>query len=138
MVNKLVAAAETDTAAEADGAWFEYNPRGDTPFRVKLARSGTSNSAFTQAMEKRVRPFRVGVRDNNAKIPPEVERKINAEVFANHVVKDWNEEDVGAPFSVDACIEAFKAAPDFLAWVMGASSTADSFRKQIIEENAGN
>ena len=138
MVNKLVAAAETDTAAEADGAWFEYNPRGDTPFRVKLARAGAANAAFTAAMEKRIRPFRVGVRNSDAKIPPEIARKIDVEVYANHVVKDWNAEDVGVPFSVDACIEAFKAAPDFLAWVMASSTNADSFRRQMIEDNAGN
>lgn len=138
MVNKLVAAAETDTAAEIEGAWFEYNPRGDQPFRVKLARTGSVNPEFTKLMEQRVRPFRAGVRDGNASIPPAMERKINAEVYARTVVKDWNAEDVGEPFTVDACIDVFTKAPDFLMWVMGASSSADSFRKRQIEENAGN
>lgn len=136
MVNKLVAAAETDPAAEA-GAWFEFNPAG-TPFRVKLARVGPNNQAFTKELEQRVRPYRQGVRDNNAVIPPDVERKINAELYAKHVVLDWDAEAVGEPYSVDACVKAFLQAPDFLAWAMGAASNAESFRKRNIEANAGN
>lgn len=139
MRNKLTAAAETDTAAETEGAWFEYSPRGDEVFRVKMARAGNNNADFGREMEKRVRPFRAGVRDaKSAVIPPHIERKINAEVYARTVVKDWNADDVGEPFSIEACIQIFMDAPDFLAWVMNASSSADSFRKQVIAENAGN
>ncbi len=137
MVNKLVAAAETDTAAENDGAWFEFTASGST-FRIKLARAGLGRGAFQRDMQKRTAPYRTGVRDNSTVIPDSVLRKINADLYATHILKDWNEDDVGTPFSVDAARSALEQSSEFLEWCINTAASAENFRKITIENNAGN
>lgn len=138
MVNKLVAAAAVDPAAEKDGAWFEYTKGGQT-FRVRIAKSGTSNAEFMKTQARLLKPWRAGAKGGNApEIPPEADRQIMRQIYAQTVVKDWEAEDFGETFTPDRCIETFRLLDDFLTWVVNISAEQDNFRKAEIEEAQGN
>ncbi len=138
MVNKLVAAAGVDPAAEKNGAWFEYVAGGDT-FRVKLARAGTGNADFMKLQNKLLRPWRAGARGGQAPdIPHETDRKIQRELYGTIIVVDWNAEDFGEAFSKEAVIRTFEGFNDFLDWVITISNQQESFRKASLEEARGN
>lgn len=140
MVNKLIAAAATDAAAEAEGAMFEFCPDGVSRFRIKLARSGTGNPAFVKMQTDMLRPYRLAMRpgSSNLNIPHEKDREIQRVLHAKTIVKGWNEEDVGVPFSVETCIEMMKESNDFLDWVITTSANSENFRKIALDDTAGN
>lgn len=140
MFNKLVAAAATDAAAEAEGTWFEFCPDGVSRFRIKLARSGTGNPAFVKMQTDMLRPYRLAMRPGSTQlnIPHEKDREIQRVLHAKTIVKDWDALDIGMPFSVEACIETMKESNDFLDWVITTAAASDNFRKVQIEESAGN
>jgi hypothetical protein len=138
MVNKLVAAAGLDPAAEKDGAWFEYSAGGSI-FRVKLARAGTGNAEFMKLQNKLLRPWRAGARGGQAPdIPHEADRKIQRELYGTVIAVDWDADDFGEPFSKEAIIRTFVAMNDFLDWVITISNQQESFRKAELEEAQGN
>jgi hypothetical protein len=139
MVNKLVAAAATDAAAEGSGAWFEYSASGQT-FKVKLARaSGSVNPEFGKLQNELLKPYRFKHRGAGPlDIPPEKDREMSRELYSRTVVKDWNVEDVGVEFSPEAVASVMVQAPDFQDWVVNTSANADNFRKADIEAIAGN
>lgn len=138
MVSKLEAAAATDAAAEAQGTWFEYTASGER-FRVKLARAGSTNEPFAKMQSDLLKPYRLKHRGTGPlDIPPAKDREMSRELYSKTVVKDWNEEDVGVPFSVEACADIFLKAPDFQDWVVNTAASADNFRKADIEARAGN
>lgn len=138
MVNKLVAAAAVDPAAEKEGTWFEYIKNGQT-FRVKLARSGTSNPEYMKLQARLLKPWRAGAKGGQApEIPPEADRQIMRQLYAETVVRDWEFKDFDEPFSVANCVATFKMLDDFLTWAVNISDSQDNFRKVEIEEAAGN
>lgn len=138
MVNKLVAAAAPDAAAEKNGAWFEYVVDG-TPFRVKLARAGTGNPEFMKLQNKLLKPWRAGARAGQAPdIPHEADRKIQRELYGTTIISDWDAEDFGEPFSKEAAMRTFEALNDFLDWVITTANQQENFRKAELEAAAGN
>lgn len=138
MVNKLEAAAATDTAAEVDGAWFEYTASGSV-FRIKLARAGTVNEPFAKLQNDLLKPWRLRHRGTGPlEIPPKDDREMARKLYSQTVVKDWNVDDVGVPFSVEAVADLFIKAPDFQDWVVNTAQSADNFRRADIEARAGN
>lgn len=71
----------TDKALEKSGIWINY---GDVKFLI--ARAGGANIAYADALKAKIRPVRHQVERDL--LPPEEDLRINAEVYAQAVIKE--------------------------------------------------
>lgn len=136
-MNKLAAVAKADPTLEADGIAREYCPDGETVFRVVLARAGGSNNAYHRALEESTRSFR-GSGVDLAQIDFTRQRNIMAKVVAKTVLKGWNEDDFGVPFSVENAEAMFLEVPDFLDFCVAEANKAHLYRAAAVKAVSGN
>ena len=53
---------KTNENLETDGIWLEYGQTADgKPIRIKIARAGGHNVAFSKALEKATRPYKKAI-----------------------------------------------------------------------------
>lgn len=136
-MNKLVAAAASDPAAEVEGVWREFSIDGVNIFRVKLRRAGPSNPQFAKLGEELMRKYRLSGTDVND-IDPLKQRELARELYAKTVVADWNADDFGVPYTADECAKTMEASTDFQDWVVNQSNRAAEYRKKAVEAAGGN
>lgn len=137
MANKLVAAPQTDPTAEAEGVWDVYTNAEGNEFRVKLARAGTNNPDFLKLSNDVMKPYqRIGKVSTD--LPYPIQRQMSRKLYAGSVVKDWNEDDFGVPFSIPECVKTMELANDFLDWVVERSQNASRYMKSVTEDASGN
>ncbi len=132
---------KTDEHLETDGIWLEYgqNEKGE-PIRIKIARAGGHNSAFSKALEKATRPYRkaiqTGLLDNKTA------DKLYKEVFADTVVLDWInvEGPDGKPmeFKRENVLKLFEDLPDLFADLREQANNVALFREEVREADLGN
>ena len=109
---------KTDENLETDGTWLEYgqNEKGE-PIRIKIARAGGHNSAFSKALEKATRPYRKAIQ--TGMLDNKTADKLYKEVFADTVVLDWInvEGPDGKPmeFKRENVLKLFEDLPDLFA-----------------------
>lgn len=118
----------TNASLETDGIWIDYGEYG----KFKIARAGGKNQAFTNRMEREMRPYRAGIRMGT--IDDGVIENISRRVFAETVVLDWEIADydesgevVPVPFSVDKCVELFSKYPDLFRDILQQSQQVVNF-----------
>lgn len=127
---------ETNLDCEATGITLDFGDAG----RIRVARAGPTNRAFSKLLESKMRPHRRQMDTDN--MPPDVADRIMREVFAESVVLGW--EDVcdrdgkKLVFSVEACIKLFEDLPDLFVQVREESAKFTNFRAAGIEADAGN
>jgi hypothetical protein len=130
----------TDANKETAGVWVEFFAGGDT-IRVKIARAGGSNAAFTKLANELAKPYRRG-NVNPADIPAAVENALNARLYATAVVLDWEgvcgNDEQPIPYTVETGIEVFKGAPVFLEFVMQEASNFKNFNIAAREDEVKN
>ena len=127
---------KTNENLETDGIWLEYGQTADgKPIRIKIARAGGHNVAFSKALEKATRPYKkaiqTGMLDNKT-----------AEVFAETVVLDWInvEGPDGQPmyFNNENVLKLFEDLPDLFVDLREQSANVALFRDEVRETDLGN
>jgi hypothetical protein len=132
---------KTNANLEIDGIWIEYgiNDKGK-PIRIKIARAGGNNKAFTKAMERVTRPYRRAIQSGT--LSNEVAEKLYREAFAETVVLGW--ENVEGPngvalmFTKDNAVQLFNDLPDLFVDLRDQASQAALFREEVMEADLGN
>jgi hypothetical protein len=125
----------TDKTKEAEGARFEL---GDGAF-VVLARWG--NPKHLKAEEKARAPYR-SLTLSGRPLPTDIAESTTIKAMAEAVVIDWGglKDRDGAliPYSVEAAITLLTDLPDFRSVLVGMAMSAEGFRAEQIEADAGN
>lgn len=129
---------KTDKSKQEGGVWITYE--GD--FEVCVAR--LNNDAFTSFMRAKGSSLRKGGRSVASMANSPKTQATLREGIANHVLKDWrgltDDDETPIEFSPAKAIELFKddELVDFWNFVIAEANDADNFRKEAIEEDAGN
>jgi len=127
---------ETDDAKEKSGIWLEFGI--DT--RICIARAGGANSRFAKVLEAKSRPYRRLIEQNA--LDPKVADKMLVDTLAETVVLGWegvrDREGVDIAFSVANVKALFTELPDLFVAIRESAMQASNFRRQDIEDDAGN
>ena len=132
---------KTSKSLEVTGVFIEYGPnsKGD-PIRIKIARSGGGNEDFNKAFERATKPYRKAIAAGS--LSNAVAEKLYKEVFAEHVVKGWeNVEDESGnplPYSKDAALKLLSDLPDLYADLKDQAGNLAIFREELLEADLGN
>lgn len=122
----------TDSSLETEGIKLDYGDYG----AVWVARAGGKNKAFSDAMERRLRPYRSGIQLGT--VDNEVVEKITRECFAEFVVLDWDFVDENGepiPYSPEKCAELFEQYPDFFNEIMQQAQRVVNFVRETREHD---
>lgn len=132
----------TDKSAEQDGIWVDYGDAG----RIKIARMGGSNSAYTKAVANLYKANKHAIDTDT--MSDEVAEKKQREIFAKHVVLDWDNGDglPGLPgpegelldFTQENVVKVLSDLPDLYADLRAQAAKVSNFRKAAIEADAKN
>lgn len=132
---------KTDEALETDGLWIEYGVT-DTgqPIRIKIARAGGRNTAFSKALERATRPYRKAIQTGT--LDNQTADNLYKDVFAETVVLDWiNVEDQdGQPmdFKKENVVKLFNDLPDLFNDLREQAANVALFREEVLEGALGN
>lgn len=132
---------KTNENLETDGVWLEYGQteKGE-PIRIKIARAGGHNSAFSKALEKATRPYRKAIQ--TGMLDNKTADKLYKEVFADTVVLDWInvEGPDGQPmeFKRENVLKLFEDLPDLFADLREQANNVALFREEVREADLGN
>lgn len=141
---------KTDKNLEKDGIWLEYGMTDDQrPIRIKIARAGGSNTAYSKALEKAARPHRKAIQTQT--LDNKVADAMYKGVFAETVVLDWEnvefpvKDDEGnvtgmeaRPYSKDNALQLFNDLPDLFLDLREQAANVSLFREEILETDLGN
>ena len=128
---------KTDTDLEKAGIWLDY---GD--FKIRIARAGGSNSAYSTMLTKVMRPIQRRL-DLNLVTDEEARKKL-AVVFARTVLLTWedvaDEDGEEMEFSVDNAVKLLTDLPDLLTDIMSQATQSILFRpfEEEAEDISGN
>lgn len=132
---------KTDQNLETDGIFIEYGTNSEgKPIRVKIARAGGSNKAFSKALEKATRPYRKaiqsGLLDNGTA------DRLYKDVFADTVILGWENvegpDGKPLPFNRENVLKLFEDLPDLFTDLREQASNVALFREEVLEEDLGN
>lgn len=139
---------KTDNTLETKGIVIDY---GET--RIRIARAGGANKTYLQALERETKPHRKAIMGGF--FDTERSNKIIRDIFAKHVVLDWevsvdgkwkrgiSPEDAGEkgkdllPVSAENVVKVFENLPDLFADLSQQANSNALFRAEIAEELAG-
>lgn len=137
----------TDEALEKEGIVLDY---GD--YAVKIKRAGGANRRFAQVLEAKQKPHRRQIQ--NETLPEDVARKLLAEAYAEAVILNWghrkdpdseiqwghlpDEEGNLLPCTPPHVVATLIALPEWFADIREQASKVALFRRQEIEDTAGN
>lgn len=134
---------ETNSDLEKNGVRLVYgtNSKGEDMF-ITVARAGGANVQFQQVYEAITKPYRRQI-DTGAKLPKELNDKLNRELYARAVVKAIGgfEERDGSPVAFGTWQDTakfFERLPNLFADVMVQASSMSLFRDEVREGAAGN
>ncbi len=126
----------TDQSKEAEGFW---HPITDT-ISILMARAGGMNSRFSKALEKKIRPHRRKI--ENEDMDTTLANSIMLEVFAETVILDWKgvNDDKGKPLpcTKENVLNILVELPDLFAELRDAAGKQANFRATTVEEDLGN
>lgn len=126
----------TDVAREAEGFWHPITDE----IQFLMARAGGQNSSFAKTLEKRIRPHRRKI--DNEDMDVELANRIMIEVFAETVIKDWkgvnDDEGKALPCTRDNIIHILTELPELFNELRDVASKHANFRAAITEEDVGN
>ena len=104
---------------------------------ITVARSGGGNRRYRVALTEAYKPHKAAMERNT--MDDETATKMLREVFAKTVVLDWRgwKDDAGEeiPYSSDACMDLFEAAPEIFRIVQDESEKFANFAKQEVEDS---
>lgn len=126
----------TDKSAEKDGIWIDYGEAG----QIKIARTGGANQAYQSALQKFYKENKHSIdRDT---LSDEVAEKKQTEIFARHVVLDWedikDEHGDDMEYSYENVVKLLTDLPDLYADLRGQASKVSNFRAAALEEDVKN
>ncbi len=140
----LFKAYKTDQKLETEGVTFELYDN-----RITMARAGSTNPAFTAAMTKRTQPYRRQVA--RGELTPAKELEILRLVYADSIIQKWEvkrgEEwvegietsDGGvAQLTHDNVVKTLTELPDLFLELQALASSAQNYRAEQLEADAGN
>lgn len=134
---------KTNSAKEVEGVKVEFleaqNDDGTIPTFI-IARTGSSNKAYSKAVENATRPYRRQIELKTLK--NEVAEKLMLPVFVDTVLKGWqnvqNESGERIEYSRDAAIKLMEDLPDVYQRLQEEAGTLSNFLEQAVEEEAKN
>lgn len=125
----------TDTSLETDGVILDY---GD--YQIRIARAGGANKRFGKVLEAKQKPYRRQIQ--NETLDEEIAKRLLAEAYAEAVILGWSNitGPDGQPmaFSKPNCVRLLTDLPDLFADIREQSAKVALFRREEIEEAAGN
>lgn len=134
---------ETDVDLEKNGVKLVYgiNSRKEE-MQITVARAGGANIRFQTVYEHVTKPYRRQL-DTGAKLPKELNDKLNRELYARAVVRSCSgfEERDGTPIATSTWQEIaafFERLPNLFADVMVQASSMALYRDELREGSAGN
>ena len=132
----LYAMFGTDKNAESEGVGLDYGDGG----RIKIARSGGSNSGYKQALSNLLKEHRHQI--NTGTLSDEVAERKQREIFARHVVMDFDTvegpDGEELPYTPDNATKLLADLPDLYADLREQAAKLSNFRAEAIEADAGN
>lgn len=132
---------KTNQNLETDGIFIEYGttPEGK-PTRIKIARSGGANKAFSKALEKATRPHRKAIQ--NGLLDNATADRLFKDVFAETVVLGWENvegpDGSPLPFTRENALKLFDDLPDLFADLREQAGNVALFREEVAEADLGN
>lgn len=115
----------TNPDKETEGVWVDL----DDGARIKLARAGSSNKAFTSYLQRLQRQHAVGVRKE---VPESVAESLLIKAIARHVLRDWSGlTDGDAPlgaYTEELGVQVLTKFPELLKVVLGVSTDMQRFQ----------
>lgn len=126
-----------DSERESEGVWVDY----EAGIKLKIARM--NNPDYERRMKRRSKFFQVKYRRGQTPDPEELNPLIN-DAMAHHILVDWKdvEDDDGKPlpYSPAKALEIFEDPKyaDFRSFVLQVSQEQELFRKEEVEDAAGN
>lgn len=132
---------KTDEALETDGVWIEYGTTdAGQPIRIKIARAGGRNIAFSKALERATRPYRKAIQTGT--LDNKTADNLYKDVFAETVVLDWInvEGPDGQPleFTKENVVKLFNDLPDLFNDLREQAANVALFREEVLENDLGN
>lgn len=132
---------KTDETLETDGIFIEYGETADgKPIRIRIARAGGKNKAFTKALEKATRPHRKAIQTGS--LDSATADKLYREVFVDTVVLGWENvtDENGKPleFNRENALKVFTDLPDLFQDLRDQAANSALFREEVLEEDLGN
>lgn len=127
---------EMDKAMEEQGIVVDFGDYG----RFKIARAGGGNQRFAECFTRRYRPYKR--QQETDSLPEDVGRRLLAEIYADAVLKDWegvyDREGKPIPFTHAAVVQLFVDLPELFVQIRNAAGDAALYRREEIQEIAGN
>lgn len=132
---------KTSKNLETDGIYIEYGSDEDgKPIRIKIARAGGSNKAFTKALERATRPYRKAIQ--SGLLDNATADRLFRDVFADTVVLGWENvkgpDGKDLPFSRENILKLFEDLPDLFSDLREQASNAALYREEVAEKDLGN
>ncbi len=125
----------SDKSAAEEGKWFPVG--GGAELKIRSARSKT----VQDARERIFGPYDRTLR-GAAKLPEELNRKLNRQLCAEAMVADWKgifgADDKEIPYSATACEEALEQYDDLMEIVVSTAFESELFRAKLNEADAKN
>lgn len=126
----------TDTTREAEGFWHPITDK----IKFLMARAGGQNSTFAKTLERRIRPHRRKI--DNEDMDVSLANEIMIEVFAETVVKDWkgvmDDDGKALPCTKENIVNILTELPDLFNELRDVASKHANFRATTVEEDVGN
>lgn len=125
---------QTDASAEENGVWIDIGDGAD----VLIARFG--NPRHEALMEKLRKPYRNILR-TGGDIPADKRDRIAIQGMAETILLGWRGiegPDGPIPYSVDNAVQLLTELKDFRNTVSYLALEQETFRKQALEDAAGN
>ena len=131
----------TDSNLETSGIFLNYGPNshGD-PMRIRIARAGGANKAFSKALERITRPHRRAIQTGT--LSNDLADSLMKEAFAETVVLGW--ENIEGPegeildFTKENVIRVLDDLPDLYADLREQANNVALFREAILDDDLGN
>jgi len=134
----------SDKELETKGVAIDY---GD--FEIVLARAGGANHNFAKVANAKIKPYRRMMEAGT--VPPELDNKLTAEIYAHSVVLGWRTKVDGEfvegiegpdgeliPPTRENIIKTLIDLPDLLAEIVRQAQDLALFKEEEREEDLGN
>ena len=124
----------TDREVESDiGTWLPPFPNGR---RFRIKRAGGANRKFARAFQAAIKPYKRQI--DREELDPDISERILREVYARHIVVDWegikDTEGNEVPCTPENVEAFFAAIPEIFTEVRSYADTAATFAEQNLEE----
>jgi len=132
---------KTDKKLETEGVILEYGLNSKKqPMRIRVARAGGANVAFSKALERATRPHRKALQSGT--MDNKLADSIYKDVFAETVLLGWegieDENGEAMAFNKDNVVKLFTDLPDLFADVREQAQGIAIFREEVREDDLGN